>query len=310
MREKAVRFGKTATLVGVVTDPDPGTKVDGLPGLICLNSGLLHRIGACRFHVKLARALAPAGFTSLRFDFSGVGDSDPRRDGLSFDQSAVLEVQEAMEFLTSTRGTKTFVLVGLCSGADMAFEAACADTRVEAMAQLDAYAYRTWRYYLYRYGPKLLSGTSWRNLLTGKTSLVPLLRGLQGQPATPADEEVVASPYARDFPPREKVAAGLQRLVARGVRLFNFFSSEYYVYHRQYVDCFPTVDFRDRLRLEFVPDADHTVTNLEHQKFLLAALADWVRSLRPETRGVAADSRPASAPMAVGAPPAPRPLGA
>lgn len=280
MREKAVRFGKATPLVGVVTDPDPDQKVAGRPGLVFLNSGLLHRVGACRFHVKLARSLAPAGFSSLRFDFSGVGDSEPRRDGLSFDQGAVLEVQEAMDYLAGARGVDRFVLVGLCSGADMAFETARRDPRVEAIAQLDAYAYSTWQYHVRRYGAKVVSAESWANLLTGRT-LHRLAQALRRGGGTTPDEEVVVSPYAREFPPQEEVASGLRGLVERGVKLYNFFSSEYYGYDGQYRDCFPGVDFRDRLRVQFIRGADHIVTDPEHQRLMLSALADWVRSLTP-----------------------------
>src|SRR5436190_8757987 len=102
MRERAVRLGKNA-MVGVLTEPDPQVRSADAPAVVLLNAGLLHRVGACRLHVRVARALAPAGFTSLRFDFSGMGDSEPRRDGLSFEEAAVREVQEAMDYLEKTR---------------------------------------------------------------------------------------------------------------------------------------------------------------------------------------------------------------
>ena len=75
MRERAVRFGKTAKLVGIVAEPNP-TEQSGTdkPAVLMLNSGILHRVGACRLHVKLARSLASEGHTVLRFDFSGIGD--------------------------------------------------------------------------------------------------------------------------------------------------------------------------------------------------------------------------------------------
>ena len=83
MREKAVRFGKTKSLVGVVTEASNGAGRDGGPAVIMLNSGILHHVGACRLHVKLARALAPVGYTVMRFDHSGIGDSDARRETLA-----------------------------------------------------------------------------------------------------------------------------------------------------------------------------------------------------------------------------------
>lgn len=282
MRERAIRFGSNA-MIGVLTEPDTDQRLADAPAVVFLNAGLLHRVGACRFHVRTARALAPAGFTSLRFDFSGNGDTEPRKDGMPFEQAAVAEAQEAMSYLEKARGAKSFVLIGLCSGADMAYETALVDTRVEAIGQLDAYVYRTWRYYVHRYGPRLLRAESWRNVLT--RSVRKLLNAKHGGGGGGEDEDVKrnlsVSPYARDFPPKEKVAAGLKILVNRGVRFFNFFSTDVCTYRSQYRDCFNDIDFRDQLRLEFTPGADHTVSKLSDQQYLLTAMTDWVRSLHP-----------------------------
>lgn len=278
MRERVVRFGSNA-LVGVLTEPDAEQRLADAPAVLFLNAGLLHRVGACRFHVRVARALAPAGFTSLRFDFSGNGDSEPRKDGLSFEQASVSEAQEAMSYLEKTRGAKSFVLIGLCSGADMAYETALVDTRVEAIGQLDAYAYRTWRFYVHRYGPRLLRAQSWRNVLT--RSVKKLLHANQGGGGLDEEDKknLSISPYAREFPPKEKVAAGLKTLVDRKVRFFNFFSNDYYMYRTQYRDCFREIKFGDQLRLEFIPGADHLVSRLSDQQYLVTAMAEWVRSL-------------------------------
>jgi pimeloyl-ACP methyl ester carboxylesterase len=298
MRERAIRFGSNA-MVGVLTEPDKDQGLAGAPAVLFLNAGLLHRVGACRFHVRTARALAPAGFTSLRFDFSGNGDSEPRKDGMSFEQAAVAEAQEAMSYLEKTRGAKSFVLIGLCSGADMAYETALVDKRVEAIGQLDAYVYRTWRFYVHRYGPRLLRAQSWRNILT--RNVRRLLKARQGgdEPGGEDEEDkknLSISPYAREFPPKEKVAAGLKVLVNRGVRLFNFFSNDYYMYRSQYRDCFSDISFRDQLRLEFIPGADHLVSKLSDQQYLVSAMADWVRSLHPAAaRAGAQASMPTSA---------------
>ncbi|HXU06060.1 MAG TPA: hypothetical protein VN903_34135 [Polyangia bacterium] len=299
MRERAIRFGGNA-LIGVLTEPDNDQRLADAPAVVFLNAGLLHRVGACRFHVRTARALAPAGFTSLRFDFSGNGDSEPRKDGMSFEQAAVSEAQEAMSYLEKARGAKSFVLIGLCSGADMAYETALVDKRVEAIGQLDAYVYRTWRFYVHRYGPRLLSAKSWRNVVT--RNVRKLLNGERGGGGQYGEDEedkqnLSISPYAREFPPKEKVAAGLKILVNRGVRLFNFFSNDYYMYRSQYRDCFSDIRFRDQLRLEFIPGADHLVSKLSDQQYLVNAMADWVRSLHPAAARAAgqAGSIPTSA---------------
>ena len=60
----------------------PGRAGPNAPTMVILSSGILHRPGASRLYVQIARALAEDGFTSLRFDFSGIGDSAVRRDAI------------------------------------------------------------------------------------------------------------------------------------------------------------------------------------------------------------------------------------
>ena len=57
MRERALTFGP-ANLVGVLTQPDPAVANPGLPAVVILNSGILHRAGASRLYVRIARRLA------------------------------------------------------------------------------------------------------------------------------------------------------------------------------------------------------------------------------------------------------------
>ena len=279
MREKAVRFGKTKSLVGIVTEGPNAASRDGSPAVIMLNSGILHHVGACRLHVKLARTLAPAGYTVMRFDHSGIGDSDARRETLPFEKSAVLDVQEAMDYLTATRGTREFVLMGLCSGADMSFKVAGADTRVVGMMQLDAWAYRTPGYWVRHYGDRLFDLSVWKNWLRRKLAGVVGRSGTAGTAPLRPDADAVTPEYRRVFPPRDAVAADLRTLLQRGVRFFNVFSggqSEHFNHRGQYRAAFRSVDFRDQVRVEYLPDADHLFTGLDHQQFVAGAAAEWM----------------------------------
>ena len=138
MRERVLRFGETATLVGILTEPDLDVRRTDVPAVVLLNSGILHHVGASRLYVQIARHLAECGCTSLRFDFSGIGDSEPRRDSLPFEESALVEAREAMDYVSGVAGTSEFVLIGLCSGADMSYFTAVNDEHVVGVAQLDA----------------------------------------------------------------------------------------------------------------------------------------------------------------------------
>lgn len=139
MRERALLLERNGSLVGIVTDPVYSPDSDDKPAVIFLNAGMLHRVGPNRIYVNLARKIAEAGFTALRFDLSGIGDSIARLDSIPFRESALSETQEAMTYLQSRKNIDRFILLGICSGADAAFNIACADERVVGVVLINGY---------------------------------------------------------------------------------------------------------------------------------------------------------------------------
>ena len=276
MREKAITFGGNKSLVGIYTR----AAVDnpGLPGVILLNSGILHRIGASRLHVTIARMLAGLGFPVMRFDFSGIGDSEPRRDDLAFEESAPREVQDAMDRMEAIAGCQEFVIFGLCSGADVAFQAAPMDRRITGLIQLDAVAYRTWKWYLNYYGPRALRLDVWIRFTARK------LGGLFGSTSNKEKEELdmethALPTYVREFPPKEDFAKTLGVLADRKVKQLYVFTDGMYMeynYKEQFAETFAGIDFGDTLQVEHWPDADHIFRGPAPQKRLYATITEWM----------------------------------
>jgi hypothetical protein len=135
MTESAIVFGRERSLVGVLTEkgtPDLNANEEySKTGILLLSSGLDHHVGPNRIYVKLARRLAESGRLSLRFGFSGIGDSGPRRDKLPAEESVVDETRQAMDYLENLRGIKEFCCVGLCAGADASAMALKEDHRAK-----------------------------------------------------------------------------------------------------------------------------------------------------------------------------------
>jgi len=282
VREKALKFGEDANLIGVLSEPPRGIEPLAEPAIILLNAGLLHRVGAARLYVRLARRLARMGFRVVRFDFSGIGDSDARRDSLSFEESAVEEIQEVMNLMDRTKQAGSFVLMGLCSGADMGFRTAGIDDRVVGVVQLDAYAYRTPGYYLHHYGKRALQAEVWKTFVATRMKQVLGKTPPQGSPSD--NEELVVNPYAREFPPQAEVASALQQLVDRGVCMLNIFSGGQpfaYNHRGQYRRSFGTIDFGALLEVDYLGHADHIFSGLEHQEFVLERVATWMEQFGP-----------------------------
>jgi hypothetical protein len=277
-REKAITFGRSGTLVGIVTEAAPGTDSAGRPAFIMLNSGILHRIGSCRLHVQLARALSAAGFMSLRFDYSGVGDSDSRRDTLPFEQSAVVETQEAMDYLTRTKGIQRFVLMGLCSGADMSHDTAVVDERVTGLMLIDGWVHRTVGHYVRHYAPRIFRLGVWRNSVRIRWQM--LRGGYRSRFAPPAPTEGVSyeiPTYLRVFPPRERLARDFRAFVERRVAMYCIWTGGLpeYNYEGQFAAAFSDAKFGSLLREEYMPDANHILTGLHHQKRVVSNAVSW-----------------------------------
>ena len=85
-RERVYKFGSHGGLVGILTEPvgDTQTLTDKRPAIVVSNVGLNHRPGPNRIWVEFARRMAEKGFVTLRFDLSGLGDSESRRDASSW----------------------------------------------------------------------------------------------------------------------------------------------------------------------------------------------------------------------------------
>lgn len=301
-REKAVRFGTSASLVGVLTEAAPGTGHEERPAVLFLNSGILHRVGSCRLHVQLARALSAAGFHTLRFDYSGIGDSDQRRDSLPFEESAVIETREAMDYLAKAKGVTRFVLMGLCSGADMAHDTAMADQRVVGLNLLDAWAYKNAGFYAHHYGPKLLQWRVWQNSI--RIRLAMLRGGSAAQRAKmPGGEgvEYEVPKYVRVFPPKTRIEADLRAFVARNIRMSFIWTGglQEYNHRGQYLASFRSVPFGGLLFEDHYPDADHILTGLHHQQRFMRHTVEWMTThwpARPRATSVPGAASPEGAP--------------
>ena len=120
IRETPLQFGECGRLFAILTEPSHvSDNAETRPVFVFLNSGLVQRIGPCRLYLRLARALAKNGISSLRVDLSGIGDS-PSRAGLTLRESVVADFTDIASVVQDRLGPASLVLVGLCSGADNA----------------------------------------------------------------------------------------------------------------------------------------------------------------------------------------------
>ena len=129
--ELPVFFGGQGTTFGILHEPPSTAPV--LPPIVLTSAGTVHRIGPHRFYVTLARRWAALGFPVLRIDLSGIGDSPAGEDGVenvTYPRDGYDDIQAAMSFFADRSGACRFILAGLCSGGDFAFQMAMRDPRV------------------------------------------------------------------------------------------------------------------------------------------------------------------------------------
>lgn len=269
MKERAIQFGPERRLLGILSLPaQPSAE---RPAVILPNTGFEHRVGPNRLHVHLARALAGEGFTTLRLDLSGLGDSgSPRELGT---QDPVTDLVAAMDELERIGLARRCVPVGLCSGGNDAHRFAQADPRVAGAAFLDHYLYATTRSRSISLAQKVTDPKRIIGFLERK------LREL-----SPAEGEVYAADESSYFqqPEQAEFCEDVAGFIARGLPLFFLFSGEYqqvYNYPEQLHDVCPALRDYPLHQLHYFADADHTFTRAQMRGQLVQALIHWLRDI-------------------------------
>jgi pimeloyl-ACP methyl ester carboxylesterase len=280
MKESAVLFGKYNNLVGIITDPPPTNIPPSPVAVLLLNSGFIHRVGPGRLYTKLARSLAKAGLTVLRFDFSGVGDSEPTKDQSRYEVSTVHEAQEAMDLLSSTRGINKFILMGICSGANHSLRIASSDPRVVGAVPIESYTYITASYYIHYYLRHSLNLRTWLNLFKGNIKLFRSFRFLIEILKKAAEPLPAESDPTWLLPPVEKIVSNIRALVERGVFLCFIYakgSAAYYNYRTHVMKVSRELRSQKRIQLIEFEEADHTFTPLSQQDSIIKAICEWTQ---------------------------------
>ena len=284
MNESAIVFG-SRSLVGVLCAPVKTADM----AVIFVNAGSTHRSGPNRLYVNLARRLAVKGYASLRFDLAGVGDS-PSATGLGkFRKYAAKQVGEAMEYLARTKGWQRFIILGLCGGADIAFDAGAADEMAEGLilingAFVDGDSFAS----LYHaasskianrfYAARMFSPRRWWRLITfqsrfwkqfGHRKEASQLTQLAG--GQPTAEMVLIDSKLR--------WETLAQRKANVLLIYSQGSVFWDIYKTANRDFLKTAYPADRLTVSFHKNADHTYTLLSAQERLAKQIEQWLDAI-------------------------------
>ena len=300
--ETALRFGEHERFFGVLTEP-LGARSDLV--VVMPNTGANTRVGTNRFNVTVARRLAERGHAFLRMDLGGIGDSpaaEGRPENDLFADQSITDVRAAID-AASARGYRHVVVMGLCSGAYMAFHTGLRDPRVSAIVMMNPPAFewtpgrkverianrragnvRSTRYYRSR---AFRLGT-WKRLLRGEVQAKVigsvLAQRLRDRASTAVKRtalrvgaaEWVMSDLARKF----------ASLVERGARVLLLFNSEEAMLDELDKNLGGLMAWLAKrgVELETIDDTDHTFAPVWSQERAADVLVEFIDRVAKEGR--------------------------
>ena len=274
MKQQICNFGNEGHLFGILTTPDEDVRIPDAPVALILNAGIVHRVGPFRLNVDISRQLAEQGFSTLRMDLSGLGDSGPRTGKLELENRAELDAADAMTFLQQETGVNEFVIVGLCSGAYNAHCVAVKDERVVGGVFMDGIVFRTVGYFLRHHLARIFRPRFWRNAFKRR-----FIRPINA--ANEADGNALAeSEFFGDDLTKDKVIRDLTGLMDRGVQMLFLYTDGYddICGRSQFREMYGLRPDEGQLQVEYYPKSEHTFRLTENRRAVCERVSKWFRS--------------------------------
>jgi pimeloyl-ACP methyl ester carboxylesterase len=278
------------------------------PVIVLLSPGVKMRVGPGRLYVPLTDMLCDEGFSVLRFDFYGLGDSEGElAEKLLPDVYNHIEVGRyvddtlaAMHWLRTAHGVKRFVLGGLCGGAITALLAAERDPSVEGLLSLGmtvtlaSNAATPGKYMtavqlegrFKQYIRKLLSPTAWFRLLTFRSDYSVIWHSVMRKFIKKSPPK--AAPTATEPPAEQRGNANPMfppayfKFLGRGGKAFMLFSGKDRLqseYEEKFAQPFAArlAPFESQIDKHIVADANHVLALHEWQREMVDASRAWTR---------------------------------
>jgi len=273
-------LGDSMHLVATSTTPTRGaSQADAAAPIVALltNSGVIPRSGPNRMNVHLARHFADLGIPSVRFDLSGLGDSSRPANPKPMMEQWIADCRAVMDHAQQQHGCNRFLMIGFCSGAEVAHLLGLQDPRLRAALLWDMYAY-----------PTLESKLRFMWLRVRKLGVTGVLSKVQGRLfkalglSQPGVSAKAANPPAIPSQPPAKadLVQRLQTLVDQGVSLHFSFAEgnpHWFNHDRQFQAMFAGAEFLQHVSFRFLKEADHLLTEDRAQAAFLSMTDDWLQ---------------------------------
>jgi hypothetical protein len=290
MREKIVSFGRDGRLHGILASPE--TQEHRMVAVL-LNAGFTHKVGPNQLYVTLAKALAMAGMPSLRFDFSGIGDSFPANTEASYDERIMQEIGDALTLLTAELRYEKIILVGFCDSASYSFHAGVSHVDVVGVCAINgslvsntllkSFNFKQRIQYRY-YRKNLFSPVRWKKVMTGQSgfSTKKIFKRMVGGAFSKVmgftrKKQVVAP--KNSVGGANAVIAPWHKMLERKVRILQVYSegSDTLDIYNRFL-ALPLKDLRlsPYMSISVIQDVDHVFTPVWSQVLLITLIRTWV----------------------------------
>ena len=260
------------TLVGVLATN--GTLAE--TGVVLVVGGPQYRAGSHRYFVQLARALAGAGFPTLRFDCRGMGDSS---GGPQHFEDIADDIRAAIDTLQQrSPAVRQVVLWGLCDGASAAllYLQATADARVAGLCLLNPWVrsqVSLARTHIKHYYPqRLMHHGFWLKLFSGRVAISALSRlwrsiglAFSGTAGAPSYQQRMASALAAFGGPVLLLLSETD------------YTAKEFVEFTQSDRNWQVALARARVQRQVLPDADHTLSGTATKAQAQGIMQAWLR---------------------------------
>jgi exosortase A-associated hydrolase 1/exosortase A-associated hydrolase 2 len=268
--------------------------------------GPQYRVGSHRQFVLLARTLAGAGYTSLRFDFRGMGDSEGAARTF---EDVEQDLKAAIDTLCNEPGVRSVAIWALCDAASAALMFGTADARVSGLVLLNPWVRSettlATTHLKHYYGQRLLQREFWVRLLRAqfdwRASLRDLYRSLRRA--------------ARASAPAERTA--FQTRMAQGWRCFRSpialvlsgrdLTAKEFLEHAASDPRWRGLLTHPNVRRFDLPEADHTFSSGPWHRWLEERTLRWLEGSQPASLAPsgcppssAAVARPRGEPVPIG----------
>lgn len=261
----------------VVPDSDSSVREVNKTGVIILSSGFLHNVGPYRLNVDIANSLSQSGFTVLRVDQSGKGDSPARLDVAGLD-AKLADYDDLFNYMQSNFGITNVVLIGLCSGADDGLDIANVRDTVSGLVFLDGFAPVSFWYHFHHYFTRLRHFRSWRRWKQKVSEQQKLQVNHQSgdvQHST-TNVEYNTGMSLRRWQSEDKVKRIYESTLKRGCNVLAVFTGSTADYYNHQGQLKSGLRHSSKILHEkYFPQATHIYSNAIHRKALVDLIVDW-----------------------------------